>query len=103
MSGLESVASAPWLSYCNSMPTSGVVLSLENRVAVVTGGSRGIGAAIVRMFRKSGARVVFNYQQARAEAERLATECGGSKECLAVQAELSSSEAAARLVGAAVD
>src|SRR5437016_13493813 len=85
------------------MPTNGVVLSLENQVTVVTGGSRGIGAAIVRMFRTSGARVVFNYQQAKTEAERLATECGGSKECLAVQADLSSSEAAARLVAAAVD
>ncbi len=50
------------------MPMSGVVLSLENRVAVVTGGSRGIGAAIVKMFRAAGARVVFNYQQAKAEA-----------------------------------
>ncbi|HEV3315742.1 MAG TPA: glucose 1-dehydrogenase [Candidatus Angelobacter sp.] len=85
------------------MPTNGVVLSLENRVAVVTGGSRGIGAAIVRMFRVSGARVVFNYQQAKTEADRLASECGGGNECVAVQAELSSSEAAAQLVGDAVD
>jgi 3-oxoacyl-[acyl-carrier protein] reductase len=85
------------------MPTDGVVLSLENRVAVVTGGSRGIGAAIVRMFRASGARVVFNYQQAKTEADRLASECGGGKECVAVQAELSSSEAAAQLVRDAID
>ncbi len=72
-------------------------------MAVVTGGSRGIGAAIVRMFRASGARVVFNYQQAKIEADRLASECGGGNECVAVQAELSSSEAAARLVQAAID
>jgi len=85
------------------MPTSGVLLSLENRVAVVTGGSRGIGAAIVRMFRASGARVVFNYQQAKTEGDRLASECGGGNECVAVQAELSSSEAAAHLVQAAID
>jgi 3-oxoacyl-[acyl-carrier protein] reductase len=85
------------------MPTSGVVLSLENRVAVVTGGSRGIGAAIVRMFRTAGARVVFNYQQARTEAESLALECGGGQDCVAVQADLSSSKAAAHLISAAVD
>ncbi len=85
------------------MPTNGVLLSLENRVAVVTGGSRGIGAAIVRMFRASGARVVFNYQQAKTEGDRLASECGGGNECVAVQAELSSSEAAAGLVQAAID
>ncbi len=84
------------------MPTNGVVLSLENRVAVVTGGSRGIGAAIVKMFRAAGARVVFNYQQAKAEAEALVRECGGGKDCVAIQADLSSSEAAANLIAAAV-
>jgi 3-oxoacyl-[acyl-carrier protein] reductase len=47
-----------------AMPEKGVVLSLEGQVAVVTGGSRGIGAAIVRMFTRAGARVVFNYQKA---------------------------------------
>ena len=50
------------------MPQSGVMLSLEDRVAVVTGGSRGIGAAIVQMFVSAGARVLFNYQKAATEA-----------------------------------
>lgn len=84
------------------MPERGVVLSLEDRVAVVTGGSRGIGAAIVRMFTQAGARVVFNYQKAAAEAEKLAAECGGAGRCVAVKAELSSSDAAKPLVDAAV-
>src|SRR5579859_6818627 len=83
------------------MPESGVVLSLEGRVAVVTGGSRGIGAAIVRLFVRSGARVIFNYQNAAAEAERLAAECGGRARCIATQAELSSSSAAQPLIDAA--
>jgi 3-oxoacyl-[acyl-carrier protein] reductase len=85
------------------MPGSGVVLSLEGRVAVVTGGSRGIGAAIVRMFSQAGARVVFNYQKAASEAEKLAEECGGSQHCVAVKAELSSSAAAKPLIDAAVE
>jgi 3-oxoacyl-[acyl-carrier protein] reductase len=84
------------------MAESGISLSLQGRVAVVTGGSRGIGAAIVRMFTQAGARVVFNYQRAKDEAERLAATCGGSSRCVAVQAELSSSEACAALVEAAV-
>jgi 3-oxoacyl-[acyl-carrier protein] reductase len=84
------------------MSGSGVVLSVEGRVAVVTGGSRGIGAAIVRMFTTAGARVLFNYNKASAEAERLASECGGAKQCVAVQADLSSSEASGSLVAAAV-
>src|SRR5207237_6710695 len=63
------------LPYRTSMAGTGVVLSLENRVAVVTGGSRGIGAAIVRLFAQAGARVLFNYQKAKAEADRLVKEC----------------------------
>src|ERR1700741_832691 len=35
-------------------------LRLENQVAVVTGGARGIGAGIVRRFIEEGARVVFS-------------------------------------------
>ncbi len=85
-----------------NMPETGIVLSLEGRVAVVTGGSRGIGAAIVRLFVQAGARVVFNYQKAAAQAEALVAECGGERQCLAVRAELSSSDAARTLVDAAV-
>ena len=85
------------------MGQTGVVLSLEGRVAVVTGGSRGIGAAIVRMFTSAGARVLFNYQRARSEAELLADECGGSEQCVAVQAELDSAESAGQLVNTAVE
>src|SRR5258708_21809236 len=84
------------------MTQNGITLSLEGRVAVVTGGSRGIGAAIVRMFTAAGARVLFNYNKAGAEADRLALECGGAKRCVAVQAELSSSEASGTFVAAAV-
>ena len=85
------------------MPERGVVLSLENRVAVVTGGSRGIGAAVVRLFAQAGGRVLFNYRKAKADADRLVEECGGSKHCAAVAAELSSCPAAGALVEAAVE
>jgi 3-oxoacyl-[acyl-carrier protein] reductase len=84
------------------MLETGVVLSLEDRVAIITGGSRGIGAALVRMFAQAGARVVFNYQKAAAEAEKLVAECGGAERCAAVKAELSSSEAAKPLIDTAV-
>ena len=84
------------------MAEKGVVLSLENRVAIVTGGSRGIGAATVQLFTRAGARVVFSYQRAAAEADRLAAECGGHERCVAVRANLDSSEAAKSLVDTSV-
>src|SRR5229473_3354921 len=84
------------------MSGKGIVLSLEGRVAIVTGGSRGIGAAIVRMFTQAGARVVFNYQKASKEAADLCWECGGAKQCVAVQADLSSADAAKPLIEAAI-
>lgn len=81
---------------------SGVGLSLEGRVALITGGSRGIGAATVRMFRAAGARVVFSYQAAEERARALVAECGGDEVCRGVRQELGSAEQGRALVAAAV-
>jgi 3-oxoacyl-[acyl-carrier protein] reductase len=78
-----------------------VSLSLANRVALITGGSRGIGAATVRLFTKAGARVVFNYQKAKAQADQLVKECGDAN-CAAVQCDLSAAQSAEDLVVATV-
>jgi 3-oxoacyl-[acyl-carrier protein] reductase len=59
--------------------------SLEGKVALVTGGSRGIGAAIVRELAGAGARVAVNYRAGKDAAEAVAGEFGG----LAVQADVS--------------
>jgi 3-oxoacyl-[acyl-carrier protein] reductase len=84
------------------MQEPGIILSLRGRVAVVTGGSRGIGAAIVRMFVQAGSRVVFNFQKAAAEAAELVHACGGEQHCVAVQADLSSVDSALPLINTAV-
>jgi 3-oxoacyl-[acyl-carrier protein] reductase len=73
--------------------------SLDGKTALVTGASRGIGAAIARELADAGAQVVVGFHAGREEAEALAGEIGGR----AVQADVSSLADAARLVEEAGD
>jgi 3-oxoacyl-[acyl-carrier protein] reductase len=81
---------------------SDVTLSLEGKVALVTGGSRGIGAATVRLFVRAGAHVVFNYVRSLAEARNLEQECGLDR-CHPVWADLAGAANGGPLVHAAVE
>jgi len=72
----------------------GAFCSLAGRTALVTGGSRGIGAAIVRELAAAGATVVFGYRTGAVEAEALARETGAR----AVRADVSSADEAVGLV-----
>jgi len=82
--------------------TSGLSLSLTGKVALVTGGSRGIGAATVRLLRRAGARVVFSYRSAADQARALVAECGGEDYCRAIQQDLATIEDGQALVAAAI-
>src|SRR4051794_20577220 len=67
-----------------------VMSKLSNKVAVVTGASKGIGAAIAERLGAEGANVVVNYASDRKGAERVvaAIQKSGSK-AIAVQGDVS--------------
>jgi 3-oxoacyl-[acyl-carrier protein] reductase len=79
-------------------------MSLHNQVAVVTGGSRGIGRAAALELAAQGARVLVNYQHsaaAAAEVARLIAEAGGEAAIFA--ADVGDEQAANRLIEAALE
>ena len=78
-------------------------ISLENQVVVITGGSRGIGAAAVKLFAEVGARVVFSYRKAARAAQKLARSCGADAGNVStVRADVAKMRDAKRLIDTAV-
>ncbi len=71
---------------------------LEDRVAIVTGASRGIGRAVALELGRAGARVLVNYHRNAEAAEAVAAEIGGQ----AIQADVSTPEGCLTLIEAAV-
>lgn len=80
------------------------MIQLAGKVAVVTGGSRGIGRACGLALAGAGARVVLGYRQEFAAVERTAAEIRkGGGEALPVQADVSSDPDCRRLMQAAAE
>ncbi|HZT73063.1 MAG TPA: SDR family NAD(P)-dependent oxidoreductase [Terriglobales bacterium] len=83
-----------------------ITIDLEGQVAVLTGGSRGIGAATVRLLAQAGARVVFTYRRDRAAAARSLAAAdaaaGAPGRVAALRADAARPAAAERLVAHAV-
>jgi len=74
------------------------------RVAIVTGGSRGIGRAIALRLASEGCHVIVNYQRNGQAAEEVVQEiCTRGGEAIAVQADVSQAEGAKRLAEAALN
>lgn len=76
---------------------------LTGKRALVTGGSRGIGAAIAQALADNGADVAFTYQNSAARAEAVKTEIEGrGRKSVAIQADSADPAAIARSVSEAV-
>ena len=78
-------------------------MQLKNKVAIVTGSSRGIGKAVAERFAREGARIVVNYVRNKKAADAVAAgirTAGG--EAIAVKADVSKRADAERLIKSAI-
>ena len=77
--------------------------SLNKKVILVTGASRGIGASVAKELAKAGAKLIVNYAGGKAEAEKTVEEikaAGG--DAIALQADVSKSADVSRLFDEAI-
>ena len=75
---------------------------LDNKVAIVTGASKGIGTGIAKAFAAEGAAVIVNYARDQAAAERVVREITGKGgQAVAVQGDVAQRSDAQRLVAEA--
>jgi 3-oxoacyl-[acyl-carrier protein] reductase len=79
-------------------------MKLQNKIAIVTGASKGIGAAIAKNFAAEGAKVVVNYAFSKESADKVVkaiTDNGGT--AIAVQADVSKETDVTRLFQATLN
>lgn len=62
---------------------------LNNKVAIITGASKGIGASIARYYSAEGAKVVINYSSSKHRAQELVAAISGQGgQAIAIQADV---------------
>lgn len=79
-------------------------MKLEGRIALVTGGSRGIGRAIVERLSSQGVKVAFVYRASKESAEKSVEELTAQgREVIALQGDVANKEDADRIVAAVLE
>jgi 3-oxoacyl-[acyl-carrier protein] reductase len=76
--------------------------SLAGKVAIVTGGSKGIGRATALRLAKDGAKVVVNYASGADAAEEVVKLIGNENAAVAIKADAGSVEDITKLVDATI-
>lgn len=71
-------------------------ISISNQIVLVTGGARGLGAAIAQAFLRENARVVINYHQSKQAAEKLQAE--GNNNAIAIKADVTNPDEVKKMV-----
>ncbi len=80
------------------------MLNVENKVVLITGGSRGIGEAIVRKFAKQGAKVAFTYRSSSERSDAIVAELNAEgADTTAFQSDAGNFDQAADLVAAVIE
>jgi len=78
-------------------------MDTTGKVVIITGSSRGVGAATARLLAGRGYRVVINYAKSEAQAQEVEAQCRAlGAETLLVRADVSEDEDCKRLVESAV-
>ena len=75
----------------------------ENKVALITGGTRGIGKAIAKKFAENGYNLVINYVSENTDLEKLKNDINSKNEILFVRANVGDFESSEELVKQAIE